>query len=1060
MRGSEIGAHSQGSSVDKGVPGNRLHVIAIVVALLAASARAAETRSLPAEYHPVLSLAVSPDQKRLAAGRGDQIVLFDLQSPDRPVLMTLATPGEMSYSLAWSPDGRWLAAGGYRAVRAWDLQSSTPRIHLTNLSGRVTAVAFTSDSAVLIAGEGDGAVDSSIHQWKLTDGTPVNHWVAHGDSVLALKPLGDGSQLLSAGGDKAITLWDRGQGKLLAQFEGHAAQVAALAVSPDGTRLASASADKEVRVWDLKTREKTEAIPPHPAGVADVAWVDNEKLLTACEDGVVRLAMAGKERRFERSFAAAGAALSCIVLTADGKTVFGGAHDGNVYAWTFANGAIERKLTIPARTDAAVAPDAPTFVNDVLPVLSKAGCNAGTCHAKPAGQSGFKLSVFAYDPKADYRAIVNEIRGRRVFPAAPEESLVLKKPTMAIEHGGGRRLKKSSDAYATLVRWIDRGLPYAHAGTPALADVEVQPREQRYAKRATQPLRVVAKFSDGSTRDVTALAHFSSTEKTVAGVDDAGVVTAADSAGEAVVIVRYMGKVDVSRVTVAADKVLPDSFYASLPANNFIDPLLYGRLKSLGLAPSGTCTDAEFLRRATLDAVGALPTPDEARGFLADTDPQKRNRLIDRLLDDPRYADHWAGKWADLLRPNPFRAGVKSVYVLDQWLRESFRQNKPYDQFVREILLARGSTHRHGPVVVLRDKREPADIGAFTSQVFLGVRMECARCHHHPNEKWSQEDFYQLAAFFAPLKRKGQGISAPISGEPEYVWFSPGGAVNHPVSGEVMKPKAPDGPAEQIDPKRDPREALAAWMTSRDNPFFARAAVNRVWAALLGRGIVHPVDDFRTSNPPTNGPLLDALAKDFVDHGYDLKQLVRTIMRSRAYQLSSTPNDTNVADTKHFSRHYRRRPSAEALLDSVSDVTGVREPLQGAPPDGRAAQAWNYRIDSDFLDAFSRPNASADPPCERDAGGSVVQALHLMNSNRLMTKLSGETGRAAALARSQRTPREIVEELYLASYCRFPTSEEMDVAVAAFSQKDATRQSAAEDILWALLNSAEFVFNH
>jgi WD40 repeat protein len=1039
------------------VPDRRLCATLLLVAFATVPA-AAEPRPLPPGYHPVLALAVSPDQKRLAAARGDQVLLFDLTSPERPLAATLATPGEPVYSLAWSPDGKWLAAGGHREVRVWDPASPTPRMHLTELTGRVTALAFTPDSTVLLAGDGDAASDGTARQWSVPDGKPLHTWTAHGDSVLSLKPL-DGNRLLSAGGDKVIKLWDRADGKLLGQFDGHASQVTALALSPDGTRLASAGADREARVWDLKTREKTEAIPAHPAGVSGLVWLDNEKLLTACDDGVVRVAAAGKERRFERSFGPVPGGLSCIVLTADGKTLFGGSNDGDVFAWTVASGAIEKKLPVPPETGGPAA-DTPTFVNDVLPVLSKAGCNAGACHAKPAGQSGFKLSVFAYDPRADYRAITREIRGRRVSPAAPEESLLLRKPTMAVEHGGGKRLRKSSDAYGTLVRWITAGMPYAHPGTPALAGVEVQPREQRAQKTSANPLRVVARFSDGSTRDVTALADFSSTDKTVATVDEAGVVKVGDTPGEAVIVARYMGQVDVSRVTVPADKLLPDAFYASLPANNFIDPLLYGRLKSLGLSPSDACTDAEFLRRASLDAMGALPTADEARGFLADTDPQKRSKLIDRLLDDPRYADHWADKWADLLRPNPFRAGVKSVYVLDQWLRESFRQNKPYDQFVREILLARGSTHRDGPVVVFRDKREPPDIGAFVAQIFLGVRIECARCHHHPNEKWSQEDFYQLAAYFAPLKRKGQGISAPISGEAEYVWFAPGGTVKHPVTDAVMNPKAPDGPAAPPDGQRDPREALAAWMTGRDNPYFARAAVNRVWAELMGRGIVHPVDDFRTSNPPTNGPLLDALAKDFVDHGYDLKHLVRTVMRSRAYQLSSVPNETNVGDTKNFSRHYRRRASAEVLLDAVSDVTGVREPLQGSPPDARAAAAWNYRIDSDFLDAFSRPNPSADPPCERDAGGSVVQALHLMNSNRLMVKLSSDTGRSAALAKSPRTPREIVDELYLAAYARYPSPDEAAVAAAAFAQKDATRQSATEDILWALVNSAEFVFNH
>jgi WD40 repeat protein len=1029
-------------------------------AVATAGRAAAEPGPLPPSYHPVSALALSPDGKRLAAGRGDQVLLFDLQSPQRPVATTLATPGEPVYSLAWSPDGRWLAAGGQRVVRVWEYPSAGTPLRLEGLVGRVTSLAFTPDSATLIAGDGDAATDSFVRQWRLPQGTPAGAWAAHGDSVLALRLVGDGGQLLTAGGDKLIKLWDRAAGKQVAAFEGHAAQVTALAVSPDGSRLASASADREARVWDLKTREKTEAIPAHPAGVVDVAWLDNERLLTACEDGVVRVAQAGKERRFERSFAPAPAGLACIALSRDGKTLFGGSHDGDVYAWTVANGTVEAKLTVPPAAGAAAPADAPSFVNDVLPVLSKAGCNSGACHAKPAGQSGFKLSVFAYDPKADYRAIVREIRGRRISPDAPTDSLVLKKPTMAVEHGGGRRLKKTSDGYRTLVTWIERGMPYAAPGTPTLVGVDVEPTQRAWAKHSSQPLRVTARYSDGSTRDVTALAAYTSTEKAVAAVNDHGVVTAGDAAGETVVVVRYMGMIAVSRVTVAADRVLPDSLYAALPVNNFIDPLVYERLKSLGLAPSDGCTDAEFLRRASLDAIGALPTADEARAFLADGDPKKREGLIDRLLADPRYADHWAAKWADLLRPNPFRAGVKSVYVLDQWLRDCFRRNEPYDQFVREILLASGSTHRDGPVVILRDKREPTDIGAFTSQIFLGVRIECARCHHHPNEKWSQEDFYQLAAFFAPLKRKGQGISAPISGEAEYVWFAPGGELKHPVTDEVMKPKAPDGPAEALDPKRDPREALAAWMTRPDNPFFARAAVNRVWAELMGRGIVHPIDDFRASNPPTNGPLLDALAKDFAAHGYDLKHLIRTIMRSRAYQLSSTPNDTNAGDTRNFSRHYRRRPSAEVLLDVVSQVTGVREPLQGEAPDGRGVQAWNYRIDSDFLDAFSRPNPSADPPCERDAGGSVVQALHLMNSTRLTGKLADPSGRAAALAGSQLGPREIVEELYLAAYSRFPTPEEAEIAAGAFTRDGGTRQTATEDVLWALVNSAEFVFNH
>jgi hypothetical protein len=701
-----------------------------------------------------------------------------------------------------------------------------------------------------------------------------------------------------------------------------------------------------------------------------------------------------------------------------------------------------------------------SFVNDVMPLISRAGCNAGACHAKPAGQSGFKLSVFAYDPKSDYRSVVKENRGRRVFPSAPEESLVLKKPTMTVEHGGGLRLKKDSDAYRVIVRWIDQGMPYTIPGEPTLTAVEVQPKEQSYRKQSKQPLVVRARYSDGSTRDVTHLTDYSSSEKDIAQVDQDGVIIAGQAPGEAVVVARYMGLVDVSRVTIPADEVLPSSFYTSLPANNFIDRLAYDRFAKLGLKPSDLCDDAEFLRRASLDVTGTLPTAQQVRGFLADTDPQKRAKLIDRFLEHPGYADHWAIKWADLLRPNPFRVGIKSVYLIDQWLRESFRHNKPYDQFAREIVTAQGSTHRYGPVVVFRDRREPADITTLLSQIFLGVRLECAKCHHHPNEKWSQEDFYQLAAFFGQLKRKGQGISAPISGEPEYIWFAGGGEVKHPLSGEVMKPKAPDAAIESLDAQQDPREALAAWMTRPDNPFFARAAVNRVWGELMGRGIVHPVDDFRVSNPATNEALLEALARDFVEHGFDLKHLIRTIMRSRLYQLSSIPNESNVRDAKNFSRWYRRRVSAEALLDALSDVTGAPESLPGVGTNIRAAQAWNYRIESDFLDAFSRPNASADPPCERDGESSVVQALHLMNSTKLMAKIASPIGTAAKLAESKMTPEEVVTELYLAAYSRYPTAEEAAVAVGAFTAEGATRRTATEDILWALINSAEFVLNH
>jgi hypothetical protein len=404
-------------------------------------------------------------------------------------------------------------------------------------------------------------------------------------------------------------------------------------------------------------------------------------------------------------------------------------------------------------------------------------------------------------------------------------------------------------------------------------------RSSRRGRSATsQPLRVTARYSDGSARDVTVLAAYSSTEKTVATVNDHGIVTVADAAGETVVVVRYMGLIAVSRVTVAADRLLPDALYAALPVNNFIDTWSTSASSRSGYRPRRRApTPSSSAARPSMPS--ALPTADEARAFLADCDPQKRT--ADRpLLADPRYADHWADKWADLLRPNPFRAGVKSVYVLDQWLRDSFRRNKPYDQFVREILLASGSTHRDGPVVILRDKREPTDIGAFTSQIFLGVRIECARCHHHPNEKWRPGGLLPTRCILRPTEAQGTGDLSPNIRRSGVRLVRAGRRVETPVTDEVMKPKRRMDPPKQSTPSATARSAGGV-DDEPDNPFFAREAVNRVWAELTGRGIVHPVDDFRASNPPTNGPLLDALAKDFVAHGYDLKHLVGTIMRSR-----------------------------------------------------------------------------------------------------------------------------------------------------------------------------------
>ena len=718
---------------------------------------------------------------------------------------------------------------------------------------------------------------------------------------------------------------------------------------------------------------------------------------------------------------------------------------GGVAAQPQANGAEERPLS---------------FVSDVLPILAKAGCSTSGCHANPEGQNGFKLSIFSYDPKADYDSIVKEGRGRRISPAVPERSLFLLKPTLQLPHEGGERITVGSEEHETLREWIKEGMVFRHPNEPTLDRISVGEALRKVKRGERGELGVLAYYADGTARDVTARADFTAGDDSFVTVDDEGRFQVGNKSGEGAIVVRYMGKVGITMLSVPPDGLLPAERYTALPINNFIDEHAVKRWAELGFLPSKLCSDSVFVRRAALDLIGTLPTSERVRSFLSDHSPDKRRHFVAELLAEPNWADRWALVWVDLLRPNPDRVGVKSVYVLDQWIRESFRQNKRYDQFARDILTVTGSTHRNGPAVVFRDRRAPADLTTSMSQIFMGVRLECARCHQHPNESWSQEDFFQFAAYFGEVGRKGTGVSPPISGSPEFVYHKPGGKVTHPVSGAVMPLKPPGGVEVQLESGRDPRQALADWMVSPENPFFARAIVNRIWGVMMGRGFVNPVDDMRTSNPPSDPALLDALAADFVAHGYDLKQLMGRIANSRVYQLSSLPNETNVKDTQYFSRTYRRRLSAEMMSDVVSDVTGVPDHFQGMPAGARALQTWNFKLGSDLLDAFGRPDSSEDCPCERNLEGSVVQALHLMHSEHLQAKLANKNGRVTKLVSSELSEAEIVEELFLTAMGRFPDKEETSLAVKQFKEPDASRQTATEDLLWALINSAEFVFNH
>ena len=699
-----------------------------------------------------------------------------------------------------------------------------------------------------------------------------------------------------------------------------------------------------------------------------------------------------------------------------------------------------------------------TFERDVEPVLGRAGCNAGACHGKARGQNGFALSLLGFDREFDFHAIVSEGRGRRIFPASPDNSLFLRKASAEVPHGGGKKLPVGSPGYELVRRWVVAGCPRTPATAPELSRISVEPTGRVLAFRAEQQLAVTAHFDDGTTEDVTHLATYQSNDSVFVRVDEAGKLTAGPLPGEATIMARFMEKFATCHVLVPLPGAVPAELYEKLPRNNFIDGHVWDKLRLLGITPSDSASDATFHRRAFLSIIGKLPKPEETRAFLADARADKRARLIDALLDRPEYADFWANKWADLLRPNPYRVGIKAVYNLDAWLRESFRRNKPYDQFVREILTARGSTFRNGATVVFRDRREPDEIAPLVGQLFLGIRFDCAKCHHHPFERWSQDDFYSFAAYFGRIGRKGVGLSPPISGGEEMLFVAPQGRVLHP-NGKVMSPRPLFGTAADVTEDRDPRAVLADWVTSPKNPYFARVIVNRVWADLMGRGIVEPVDDLRDTNPPANGPLLDALADDFRKNGHDLKKLIRAICTSHAFALSSVPKGRNAHDSRNHSRHYRERLRAEVLLDAVSDITGVAESFPALPPGSRAMEVWTARSDSLFLDSFGRPDPNQDPPCERTTETSVVQALHLMNADGVSRKIAASTGRAAKLAAGKLSPAEIVDDLYLRVYCRPPTGEERKRVVALFDRPKAVRREVVEDILWAMLNTPEFVFN-
>src|SRR5262245_11365907 len=559
------------------------------------------------------------------------------------------------------------------------------------------------------------------------------------------------------------------------------------------------------------------------------------------------------------------------------------------------------------------------FVNDIEPLLSRHGCNAGGCHGRASGQNGFKLSLFGFDSAFDYNALVKEARGRRIFAAAPESSLILRKAAGQVAHGGGKRLYPDSEDYHTLRMWIAQGAPIGDAKGPAIKRLTILPDSRVMPRSAEQQLAVLAQYTDGSVRDVTRVAQYQSNETAVAGVDADGLVRTFDLSGEAAVMARYMGQVAVFRALVPLGKTIAQ--YPAFPANNYIDELTLARWKQLGIVPSALCTDSEFVRRIHLDLCGRLPTVDEVRVFLADAKPNKRELLIDRLLDSPDSAAFFALRWGSILRNASLAGSEQAAYAFHEWIRDMVARNRPYDEFVRGIVAVAGEW-QDAPAVnwywQMRDDQLHQPV-ADTAQVFLGLRLQCAKCHHHPYERWSQEDYFGLAGFFSRLGRKGLGEPPPYYSERRRTTNE----IN-PATGKPIEPKILDGPYLTISLDDDPRHKLVDWMARPENPFFARTLVNRMWGHLMGRGLVDPVDDMRETNPPSNAELLDALTKDFIKSKFDVKHVLRTICQSRTYQLSAEPNEFNKHDKQNHARYYARRVIAEVLHDAIAQACGVR----------------------------------------------------------------------------------------------------------------------------------------
>ena len=695
-------------------------------------------------------------------------------------------------------------------------------------------------------------------------------------------------------------------------------------------------------------------------------------------------------------------------------------------------------------------PQPVSFEYEILPVLTKSRCNSGGCHGKAEGQGGFKFSLLGFDADFDYEAIVDQGRGRRISLTQPEKSLLLRKGSAQTPHGGGLKLAEASPGYHRVLRWLETGAPRSIPNEVPIVKIVVEPPELVLAPKGSQQLRVTAIDAAGNERCATMEADYISNAGQIIEADNRGLLQAGEIPGDAAVLVRYLGHVSVCRVIVPR----PTGNFPRPPDNNFIDGLVWNKLQRLGIEPSPLADDATFLRRVYLDTIGTLPTVAEARAFLSDTAPDKRAKLVDSLLQRPEYATYWALRWSDILRADKIKVTHQGTVGLTRWLRRQFAQNRPYDAMVREILTVQGPVQSESPAPFFRAVDQPEVASRAVSQLFLGVRIECAQCHHHPSERWSQDDYAGFAGFFTgvSIKKLPDGTDAIVAGV--------GSDTKHPRTGLAVPARALGVEDANFTNISDRRVVLANWLTAPTNPFFARAIANRLWAHYLGRGLVTPIDDLRTTNPATNEPLLEALTKHLVDTKFDLKAFTRTILNSRVYQLSSATTASNEDDQQHFSHASSKALEAEVLLDAICQSTGVPEKFNGWPEGTRSLEIWDNRMPSYFFRIFGRPVRATVCECERSNEPSISQALHLLNSPEVNEKITHRHGFARGLAESSRTPDEIVDEITLSTLSRLPTPDERVLFRQVFERSGSNRRQAVEDVLWGVLNTKEFLFNN